>query len=198
LDIYLEQGATGREIAQATYGLALVQLARSECAGAIPQLQEAVRLDSGLTAARDYLLQCRRVAGFSGANLPPELAQRSQYAGRDALDALRQGLAATGIEARAEFRPGEGGENLLILAHAAIGEPGSAEFLAQQSLVSFAGSQVAARLLVPTVDRLLVISLNAEGDSVGLLEISVRDARLWELGVLNDAQFTSFWRSLNP
>ena len=64
--------------------------------------------------------------------------------------------------------------------------------------MTFAGSQVAARLLVPTVDRLLVISLNPEGDSVGLLEVSVRDARLWELGVLNDAQFTSFWRSLNP
>ena len=198
LDIYLEQGATAREIAQATYGLALVQLARADCAGALPQLQEAVRLDGALTAARDYLLQCRQVAGFSGANLPPELAQRSQYAGRDALDALRLGLAAVGIEARAEFRPGEGGENLLLVAHAAISEPGSAEFLTQQSLVTFAGSQVAARLLVPTVDRLLVISLNPEGDSVGLLEVSVRDARLWELGVLNDAQFTSFWRSLNP
>jgi hypothetical protein len=57
---------------------------------------------------------------------------------------------------------------------------------------------VAARLVVPTTDRLLVISLNPEGDSVGLLEVSVRDARLWELGVLNDAQFTTFWRSLNP
>ncbi len=95
-------------------------------------------------------------------------------------------------------RPEEGGENLLLVAHVAIGDPGSAEFFAQQSLVSFAGSQVAARLLVPTVDQLLVISLNAEGDSVGLLEISVRHALLWELGVLNDAQFTSFWRSLNP
>jgi len=198
LDIYLEQGATSREIAQATYGLALVYLSRADCAGALPQLQEAVRLDSALTAARDYLLQCRRVAGFSGAGLPPDLAQRSQYAGRDALDALRLGLASVGIEARAEFRPGEGGENLLLLAHVAIGEPGSAEFLAQQSLVSFAGSRVAARLLVPTVDRLLVISLNADGDSIGLLEVRMPDARLWELGVLNDAQFTAFWRNLSP
>ena len=198
LDIYLEQGATARETAQAVYGLALVHLARADCVGALPQLQEAVRLDSALSGARDYLLRCRRVAGFSGANLPAELAQRSQYAGRDALEALRKGLATVGIEARAEFRPGEGGENLLLLAHVAIGEPGSAEFLAEQSLVSFAGSQVAARLQVPTVDRLLVISLNAEGDSVGLLEVSMPDARLWELGVLNDAQFTSFWRILSP
>jgi len=198
LDIYLEQGATSRELAQANYGLALVHIAQADCAGALPQLQEAVRLDSALSAARDYLLQCRRVAGFSGADLPPELAQRSQYAGRDALDALRLGLASVGIEARAEFRPGEGGENLLLVAHVAIGEPGSAEFFAQQSIVSFAGSQVAARLLVPTVDRLLVISLNADGDSVGLLEVRMPDARLWELGVLNDAQFTSFWRNLSP
>lgn len=198
LDTYIEQGATAREMAQASYGLALSHLSRDDCSNAIPHLQEAVRLDAALSAARDYLLQCRRVAGFDGATFPPELAQRSQHAGRESLEVLRQGLAAMGIEAQAEFQPGEGGENVLVLAYAGIGQPGSAEFLAQQSLVSFAGSLVAARTVVPGVDGLVVVSLNSGGNAVGLLEIRGQDAKFWELGVLNDAQFTSFWRAIEP
>ena len=198
LNTYIEQGATARELAQASYGLALSHLARDDCLNAIPHLQEAARLDGALSAARDYLLQCRRVAGFVGATFPPELAQRSQYSGKEALEVLRQGLAAMGIEAQAEFRPGEAGENLLVLAYTGIGQPGSADFLAQQSLVSFAGSLVAARAVVPEVGRLVVVSLNSDGEALGLLEIRAQDADLWELGVLNDAQFTAFWRALEP
>jgi hypothetical protein len=79
-----------------------------------------------------------------------------------------------------------------------VGDPGTPEFEAQRSLVTFAGSQVTARLLVPAVDRLLVISLTPAGDTVGLLNIRAVDARWWDLGVLPDTQFAALWETINP
>lgn len=193
---YIEHGAIARELAQASFGLALTNLSAGDCPSAIPHLQEAIRLDSAMIAARQYLAQCRLVSGFEGAAMPPEILQRGQHVGRQALDTLVQGLGVMGIDAQAEFRAGESGELLMFVGHTGIGQPGSRDFLAQQSLVAFASSLIAARTVVPEINRLVVVTLDESGETGALLEVLVQDARMWELGILTDAGFTSLWRSL--
>ncbi|MFQ5921358.1 MAG: tetratricopeptide repeat protein, partial [Anaerolineales bacterium] len=198
LEIYIEYGATAREMARASFGLALTHLGAGDCPAAIPHLQEAIRLDSAMIAAREYLAQCRLVSGFEGAAMPPEILQRGLHAGLPALETLVQGLAVMGIDAKAEFRAGENGEFLMFVGHIGIGQPGTRELLSQQSLVTFASSLVAARTVVPEISRVVVVTLDNTGETVGVLEVLVQDARLWDLGILTDAGFTSQWRPLQP
>ncbi|MFQ5943530.1 MAG: tetratricopeptide repeat protein [Anaerolineales bacterium] len=198
LETYIEHGGTARERAQASFGLALIYLRAAECSEAIPHLQDAIRIDPAMSAARDYLAQCRLVSGFEGATMPPEILQRSPHAGLTALETLVEGLAVMGIDAEAEFRTAENGELLLFVGHFGIGQPGTSELLSQQSLVAFASSLVAARTIVPEISRVVVVSLNADREAVELFEVLVQDARLWELGILTDAGFTSLWRSVQP
>ena len=197
-ETYIEHGAIARELAQASFGLALTHLGTGDCPSAIPHLQEAIRLDSAMIAARQYLAQCRLVSGFEGAAMPPEILQRGQHAGRSALDTLVQGLGVMGIDAQAEFRAGENGELIMFVGHTSIGQPGSREFRSQQSLVAFASSLVAARTVVPEISRVVVVALNDAGESEGQLQVRVQDARMWELGILTDAGFTSLWRTFEP
>ncbi len=197
-ETYLEHGAIARELAQASFGVALSHLGIGDCPSAVPHLQEAIRLDSAMIAARQYLAQCRLDSGFEGAAIPPEILQRGQHVGRQALDTLVQGLGIMGIDAQAESRAGENGELLMFVGHTGIGQPGSSEFLSQQTLVTFASSLIAARTVIPEINRVVVVTLNESGETVGLLEVRVQDARMWELGLLTDAGFTNLWRSLQP
>ena len=195
-DIYRQHGARPSELAQASYGLALTHLEDGDCGTAIPHLQEAVRLNSSLVAAGEYLIQCRLAAGYQETTIPAELIQRSQYAGQSGLESLRLALAVMGLPARVEFSGTENGKMLMFVGYESFYQPDTPEFLSQQSLVVFASSLVAARTAVPEVSRLAVVSINPEGDTVGAVEISVRDARLWDLGIVTDVGFASLWRSL--
>ena len=193
---YYENGARPSEVAQASYGLALTHLEGSDCGAAIPHLQEAVRLDSNLVAAGEYLIQCRLASATQESFIPTAFLQRSQYAGDSGLDALRQTLALMGHSAQVEFTGSEDGKMLMFVGYEAFAAPDTPEFLSEQSMVAFASSLVAARTAVPEVSRLAIVSIDEEGEAVGALEILVRDARLWDLGIVTDAGFASQWRSL--
>ena len=197
-DTYIQQGATVRELAQASYGIALTYLANDDCTGALPHLQETARLDQAVVAARDFLEQCRQVAGFEGATFPPELEQRGRYAGQNTLQAVVESLGAMGVDAEADYRIDESGQSMLVVAHVGHSAPGTTAFAQQQSLVTYAGSLVLARTAFPEVERLVVITLDDVGEITGVLSVPSRDAKLWELGVFSDAQFASLWQVLQP
>lgn len=195
LEIYDRRGGTSGEIAQANYGLALTYLARGDCGGALPYLQEAARLDAGLSQARDYLLQCTQAIGLADVGLPSDLTQGGPLGPDGGRELLLNSLAAMGVQAEAQYQTARDGTQVLVLAYGARAAPGTDAFLQERGAVVFAGSWALARL-VPPVAGLVVVSVDSSGEATGVLRAETPKAKLWAQGLLTDAGYASTWQEI--